>query len=172
MGRKYIHISKKGNKILQLLRKASSYTNSINDLTSIYLSHVRVILEQSCVLWQNRITEDNINDLERVQKNACRIILGNKFINYEDSLKMLNLDTLKVRREKLALKFGLNCVENPKTKKLFSLKPKRHKSHTQKACCNRKEYKFNIMKTNTARLARSSVPFLQRLLNKNANGTK
>ena len=109
---------------------------------------------------------DFVYKIERPSLLYFQKILGKK------NSKMLSLDTLKVRREKLALKFGLNCVENPKTKKLFNLKPKRHKSHTQKACCNRKEYKFNIIKTNTARLARSSVPFLQRLLNKNANGTK
>ena len=96
------------------------------------MSHIRVVMEQSCTLWHNRITEENINDLERVQKNACRIILGNKFENYEKSLKLLDLDTLKERREKLSLKFGQNCTENPKTKKLFTLKEKRHKSQNTK----------------------------------------
>ena len=163
---------KKGNKVLLLLRKACNYTNSIQDLRSIYLSHIRVVLEQSCTLWHNRITEENLNDLERVQKNACRIILGNKYDNYEKSLKLLSLDTLKERREKLSLKFGPNCAENPKTKKLFTLKEKRHKNHKQKSCCSRKENKFNVLKANTARLVNSTVPFLQRLLNKHANSTK
>ena len=136
------------------------------------MSHIRVVMEQSCTLWHNRITEENINDLERVQKNACRIILGNKFENYEKSLKLLDLDTLKERREKLSLKFGQNCTENPKTKKLFTLKQKRHKSQNKKPCCLRKESKFNVIKANTARLANSTVPFLQRLLNKHENSIK
>ena len=152
---------------MELLYRRIDFISYIGDNnTSIYLSHIRVVLEQSCTLWHNRITEDNLNDLERVQKNACRIILGNKYENYVKSLEMLNLDTLKERREKLSLKFGINCTENPKTKKLFTLKEKRHKSHKQKPCCSRKENKFNVIKANTARLANSTVPFLQRLLNK------
>ena len=105
---------KTANKRLLLLRKATEYTNKIEDLKSIYLSYTRTILEQFCVIWNNRLTLENINDLERVQKNACRIILGNKYENYEESLQILNLDKLSVRREKLCLKFALNCTENPK----------------------------------------------------------
>ena len=83
---------KKANSRLLLLRKATQYTNLIEDLRSIYLSHIRVILEQSCAIWHSTITQENIDDLERVQKNACRIILGNKYIGYDESLKYLNLD--------------------------------------------------------------------------------
>ena len=59
---------KKANSRLLLLRRATQYTNIIKDLRSIYLSHIRVILEQSCVLWHSTITQENMDDLERVQK--------------------------------------------------------------------------------------------------------
>ena len=153
---------KTANKRLLLLRKATEYTNKIEDLKSIYLSYTRTILEQSCVIWNNRLTLENINDLERVQKNACRIILGNKYENYEESLQILNLDKLSVRREKLCLKFALNCTENPKTMKKFPLKKKIRKNL-------RKTNKFKINKTNTDRLGKSSVLYLQDLLNKNTS---
>ena len=96
---------KKANGRLQLLRRACNYTKSTADLKSIYLSHVRNTLEQSCAIWHSNLTEENKSDLERVQKNACRIILGSQYVDYEDSLKRLNLETLPQRREKLAL----NC---------------------------------------------------------------
>ena len=154
---------KKANKRLLLLRKSSKYTNSIDDLKSIYMSNIRTILEQSCALWHKSITEENSNDLERVQKNALRIILGNKYVNYEESLNYLNLDLLSTRREKLSLKFGINCTENPKTRKKFKLRKKKHKQKL------RKENKFKVYKARTARLATSAVPFLRNLLNKNTN---
>ena len=47
------------------------------------------------------VTQENIDDLERVQKNAFRLILGNKYINYEESLSYLNLEKLSTRRETL-----------------------------------------------------------------------
>ena len=111
------YLIKRANSRLLLLRKASEYTNKIEDLKSIYLSHVRSILEQSCVIWHSSLTKENIENLERVQKNAFRIILGNRYNDYEDSLNYLQLDKLSLRREKLSLKFALNGAENSKTKK-------------------------------------------------------
>ena len=151
---------KKANSRLLLLRKAAQYTNLIEDLKSIYLSHVRIVLEQSCTIWHSSITQENIDDLERVQKNAFRLILGNKYTDYEESLNYLNLDKLSIRREKLSLKFGLNCAKNPKTIMLF--KP-RNNVHKQKI---RKQNKFEIFKSKTERMERSAVPYLQKLLNK------
>ena len=55
---------KKANSRLLLLRKAAQYTNLIEDLKSIYLSHVRIVLEQSCMIWHSSITQENIDDLE------------------------------------------------------------------------------------------------------------
>ena len=151
---------KKANARLLLLRRAALYTNKIEDLKSIYLSHIRVILEQSCVIWHNAITQENTDDLERVQKNAFRIILGNKYNSYEESLESLDLDKLNVRREKLAIKFGSNCTTNPKTFKLFG---QRKKTHKQKI---RKENKFEVHKSKTQRMENSPVPYLQKLMNK------
>ena len=101
-----------------------------------------------------------MDDLERVQKNACRIILGNKYIDYDKSIKYLNLDKLNIRREKLSIKFGSNCSENPKTIKLFI---PRKKTHKQKI---RKQNKYEVLKTNTQRMEKSCVPYLQKLLNR------
>ena len=98
--------------------------------------------------------------MERVQKNACQIILGNRYIDYSKSLKKLNLDTLYDRREKLSLRFASNCIENPKTKQLFPLRKKKHKLKT------RKSEKYKVLFAKTKRLAQSTVPYLQRLLNK------
>ena len=158
LSRASIHhfLQKKANSRVLLLRKACEYTNSTDDLRSIYLMHVRNALEQSCVIWHSNLTEENKTDLERIQKNACRIILGNQYVNYEESLKRLNLPTLSERREKLALRFALNCTENEKTKKLFPLKRRKF----------RNEEKYKVIFAKTKRLANSTVPYLQKLLNK------
>ena len=67
-------------------------------IKSIYTSNIRTILEQSCALWHKSITEENSNDLERVQKNALRIILGNKYVNYEESLNDFRFIKYKTRK--------------------------------------------------------------------------
>ena len=97
--------------------------------------------------------------MERVQKNAFRIILGNNYKSYSESLRALTFDTLVERREKLSLKFALNCTENIRTKKSF---PLRKKKHIQKT---RKLNKYEVTFCNKDRLGRSAVPYLQNLLN-------
>ena len=158
------YLIKRANSRLLLLRKASEYTNKIEDLKSIYLSHVRSILEQSCVIWHSSLTKENIENLERVQKNAFRIILGNRYNDYEDSLNYLQLDKLSLRREKLSLKFALNGAENSKTKTLFKVRKKIQKL--------RKQTKFKTFKANTERTRLSAVPYLRNLLNQNLQENK
>ena len=150
---------KRANQRMQLLRKCTEFTNSIDDRKLIYIAYIRSILEQSSVLWGSSISEENKTDLERVQKNSCRIILGNNYVDYEQALKDIGLETLEERRRLLALRFGKNCKLNEKTKTLFPLRNKIHKFKT------RKEERFQIFKIKTKRLQVSTVPYLQKLLN-------
>ena len=59
--------------------------------------------------------------LERVQKNACRNILKEKYESYKNSLRVLSIDTLFERRKKLLLAFGRKCLKLDQTKELFPL---------------------------------------------------
>ena len=52
------------------------------------------------------LKEENTNDLERVQKTAVKIILGDKFENYDDALEKVYLQRLIERRNELCLKFA------------------------------------------------------------------
>ena len=71
---------------IELLRKVAEFTKSIEDKREIYILHIRSILEQSCVVWHSSLTEENLLDLERVQKASIKLILGETFENYEDVL--------------------------------------------------------------------------------------
>ena len=89
------HLVKKSNARMELLRRVASFGTSVEDLKNIYFLFVRSQLEQSAVVWHSSLTEENINDLERVQKSAAKIILGNKYQNYEEALDELGIETLK-----------------------------------------------------------------------------
>ena len=125
---------------------------------------MRSILEQSCAIWHSSLTEVNITDLECLQKNAFRTILGNLYSDYTESQNILQLENLTKRTEKLSLKFAMICQNNPKTKELFPLKEQNHDMKTR----NTEKYKVTF--ANTERLRRSAVPYLQNLLNKNEMG--
>ena len=107
-------IVKKANARMQLLRKVASFSTSAEDLKTIYILYVRSLLEQSATVWHSSLTQENINDLERVQKSAIKIILQDKYQGYEKGLAQLNIETLSKRREKLCLSFALKCANHPK----------------------------------------------------------
>ena len=69
------------------------------ELVDIYVLYLRSILEQSCQVWHYAITEEESSDLERVQKFACKVILGSRYTDYQSALETLNLDRLDERRK-------------------------------------------------------------------------
>ena len=92
---------------MEILRKLSSFNAPIKDMIVTYFLYIRSILEQSSVIWHSTLSEEDNVNLERVQKNALRNILKDKYENYENARRVLKIKTLYERREKL-----LNILEN------------------------------------------------------------
>ena len=151
------YLIKEGYKRMQILRKAASFGAPIADKIQIYISYVRSALEQSCQVWNSRLTEQNVTDLERVQKSALRIILNKQYVNYNDALEMINLETLEERRKYLCLKFAKKSLHGQKTQNMFPLK--RKKQNTIKG------EKFYVKNAKTDRLKKSAIPYMQKLQN-------
>ena len=110
-------------------------------------------------MWHSSLSEENRKDLERVQKTALKIILGNKFKTYESRLKILDLPTLEERRNELCLTFAKRTSNHPKFKHLFPLNSKSHIMNTRNA------EKFKVYDAKTERLKSSAIIFMQNLLN-------
>ena len=89
-------IVRKANARMELVRKVASFGASVEDLETIYDLFVRSLLEQSATVWHSSLTMENSDDIERVQKNACQIILKDRFESYSKALVMLDMDKLKV----------------------------------------------------------------------------
>ena len=60
--------------------------------------------------------------MERTQNVALKIILGEDFISYENSLKTTGLESLTGRRTKLSQNFVKKCVKNKLTSLMFPFK--------------------------------------------------
>ena len=120
---------------------------------------LRSKLEQSAAVWHSSLTKKNTSDLERVQKCALRVILGEKYLNYKNALEIVKLDSLEKRREKLCLKFAKQCLRHEKLKSMF---PKKVHNHSME---KRECQKFVVINAMTERYRRSSIPSMQRLLN-------
>ena len=116
-------------------------------------------LEQSAVVWTLSLSLENIQELERFQRNSVRIIDKN-FTSYEKSLKKLNLISLLERRNILSLKFAKKCISHPKMKENFPLN-----NTYNKGMDTRDKEKYFVTHANTERFRNSAIPFMQRLLN-------
>ena len=127
---------------------------------TIYILYISCTLEQSCAIWHSSLTEENKADLERVQKNAFRNILKENYSSYTEALEILELETLHERRERLILKYGNQCLKLSQTKHLFPYKNKDHKMQT------RANEIYEVVSAKTNRYRNSTVPYIQRLLNR------
>ena len=156
-------IVKKANARMELLRKVAGFGAPLEDLKMVYILFIRSLLEQSATVWHSSLSQENAQDLERVQKSACRIILKEKYQGYKNALNRLDLLTLDERREELCLQFAIKSTKNRKTMEMFPRNLKKHQMTT------RNEDTFKVQFTNTKRLKKSPIIHMQKLLNEFEN---
>ena len=153
------NLVKKAYSRMEILRKLSSFSAPEKDMKQIYMTYIRSLCEQSCTVWHSSLTNQNEEDIERVQKVALKIILKEKYKSYENALNRLDLNTLKQRRQTLCLNFARKCLKSDKMKKLF---PPNNKNHEMKS---RNPEHFKVFFSHTERLKNSPVIYMQNLLN-------
>ena len=102
------------------------------------------------------------SDLKTIYKLFIRSILEQSAVFWHNSLKkFLQIYRLSERRMKLCVNFAKKSLRNEKAGKLFPMKQ-------SKKCLGSSEiYKVNF--ANTDRYQKSTIPFLQNLLNKKEN---
>ena len=84
------------------------------ELVDMYTKHCRSILEYAVPVWNGAITGYECKDIERVQKMALHIVLGENYLNYENALKLTNLESLESRRMKLCMNFAKKAQNSDK----------------------------------------------------------
>ena len=144
---------------MELLRKVAGFGAPLEDLKIIYVLFIRSLLEQSATVWHSSLSQENIDDLERVQKSAAKVMLQDKYQGYKNALNKLDLETLAERRESICLNFAIKCTKNTK---LFNMFPKNQKKHEMKTR-NTEVYQVDFSHTN--RLQKSSIIYMEKLLN-------
>ena len=147
------NLTTKGYQRLEILRKLYQFNIPTEDLVHIYTLYVRSILEFNSCVWHFNITQGEVNDLERVQKVACKIILKDSYSSYESALRSLALQPLSDRRLMLCKRFAKKCLKNEKSRDMFPLNTGKH----------RDAFKVNFARH--SRLLDSAIPQMQRLLN-------
>ena len=152
------YIVNKAKSRLWFLRRLKALGASEQTLIDMFKSFVRSALEMALPLWAGALTQADINSIERVQKVAVKMIQGDQYFDYGQSLEDLNLKSLDTRRDEICLKFAKKCVKGDKFKHWFPKKVK---------ISPRTEETFIRPPWNTKRYLTSSIPHLINILNKN-----
>ena len=92
----------------------------------LFKTQVRGCLEYCSTVWHSGLNDSDCKDIERVQRAAMRLIMGNRYEGYEESLKFMKLDSLKQRREKMALKFAKKSLKQDCYSRLFPVNTSKH----------------------------------------------
>ena len=109
---------------MTILRNLYQFNIPEVDLVQIYCMYIRTVLEYNSSVWFSSITQEENNDLERVQKCACKIILKGKYTDYNAALARLKIQTLSERRKMLAKRFAVKCTKSEKFQNLFPVNGK------------------------------------------------
>ena len=118
-----INIVRNAYKRMPLLTKLYEFNIPVKDLVLIYIIFIRSKLEYACPVWHSGITQEETEDLERVQKSALRVILKEKYTSYTEVLEKLDLQNLETRRKNLCLKFAQDCLKKETMSSYFPLNP-------------------------------------------------
>ena len=151
-----LYMSNKASKRLYFLVILKRAGLSAEDLTQIYCSIVRSVLEYAAELWHPGLIKEQSKKLEQVQKRAVNIILPG--IDYLTACNNLGLDTLHQRRENMCQKFFISVQKEDH--KLHNLLPPSRPTHGRTL---RNPNKYQTPRIRTERFKRS--PIIYGLLN-------
>ena len=124
----------------------------------IFTKQIRSILELAAPAWHGWITQAERLDIERIQKSAAHIILGEDYMSYPEALNVLELESLESRRNKLCLKFSKKAEKHEKHRHWF-------KRNTVKVNTRQEKPKYCEVKAKHTRFEKSPLCFLTKMLN-------
>ena len=159
------YICQKGYSRLWIIRRLKSLGASKTELLDIFQKQVRSILELAVPVWQPLITKQEKRQIERVQKCAFNIILGQEYESYRNALKILDSESLEERRLKLCNNFARKAAQHPRYKNWFYPKVKESEYRNTRKQYQKRNEKYHPVQFRTERYKNSPIPYLTELLN-------
>ena len=152
------YICKKAMRKLWLLRKLKTINMDPLVIFDYYTKEIRSILELAAPVWHSGLTKAQEHSIERVQKIALSIILGDHYTNYDVACAILCAEPLNSRRDTLCINFAQKTASNSRHTDMFTRRP--YTMGTRQAKIPYKEHRCH-----TKRFYNSPLPYLTRLLN-------
>ena len=143
-----------------MLSRLKRFGVPMEDLVSVYIGYVSPIVEYACPVWHGSINVHQNQQIERIQRRACRIILGSTYTSYTDALALTGLQTLEESRLHLYTQFAKKCTTLEKYTGWFPLNNSSHRM----CLCLRNTRTYQAPKFRADRYCNSSIPYLTGLL--------
>ena len=160
------YMCKKAYARLWMLRRLKALGAREDEILDVFYKQIRSVLELAVAVWQPRLTMAESKQIERVQKCAFYVIMGEKFHSYEHALTYLESETLSARRMKLCYNFARKAEIHPKYQNWFQ----EEDMDTRQVPNTRSDKdalktKYKQVPTRTDRFKNSPIPFLTDMLN-------
>ena len=159
------YICKKGYSRLWILRRLKGLGASQEELLDVYQKQVRAVLELAVPVWQPGITKKERYQIERVQKCALNIILGEHYSSYSKALESVKSENLEVRRIKICENFVKKSVKHPKFRHWFRRNEESVNETKIRKVKNQKIQRYHPVPYRTEKYKNSPLPYLTDLLN-------
>ena len=150
------YIVKRASKRFFVLCQLVRIGVSVNDVTSVYCSLIRSILEYACPVWHCGLTKGQSEEIEGVQRRCMRILFPE--LSYSDSLQITGLELLCTRRERLV--YSLFSEIKNKGHVLNNLLPA--KIIDECSYTTRDSYPYRMPRARTERPLRSFISYCVR----------
>ena len=144
-----------------MLSRLKAFNVSRQDLVKIWTCFIRPSTEYVAPLWHSSLSAADTTRIERLQKRALRIIMGGDYPGYDQALKVLNLPSLKDRRELLTRKFANSLLKSHRHRDLLP-KKRQNEMAIRGNVCNQ----LIESKCNRERYYKTTIPYCTRLINK------
>ena len=103
-----------------MIRRLKSLGADLDDMLDVYCKQIRSILELAVPVWQPNLTTHEVKQIERVQKTAFHVILGQDYHDYPTAMAILGVQSLSERRVALCLNFARKALRHEKHQSWFS----------------------------------------------------
>ena len=104
---------------IQIINKLKYVGISESELLVIYKLFIRSVCEYSSAVFHTSLSLELSDKIEAIQKTVLKIILADKYVDYQTSLQHFSIDTLHQRRANHMKKFAIKCTEDQFNPSMF-----------------------------------------------------
>ena len=103
-----------------LLRRLKLIKLDAEVFLDYYLKEIRPLAEHGVAMWNSGLTKGQINDLEKIQKVALKIILDDNYTSYEVACTLMSISPLEYRRTDLCTNYAMTLFRSPRSSEYFT----------------------------------------------------